>query len=97
MQPKIKETSYDDGFNANRKIPHWTRASYATDINVSKTRRKIYVAVADIEAYNTRTTDVNELRRTAIEEYITNYIALGLDPKIVRFIFRVNDQETQKS
>jgi tryptophanyl-tRNA synthetase len=38
----------------------------------------VYIGVADVEAYNTRNTDMKELRKTAIEEYITNYMALGL-------------------
>lgn len=49
---------------------------------------KIYVAVADIEAYNTRNADMKELRRTAIEEYLTNYIALGLNLKNCDFYFQ---------
>src|SRR3989338_5779419 len=40
---------------------------------------KVYLTVADIEAYNSRNPDMKELERTAIEEYLTNYIALGLD------------------
>lgn len=40
---------------------------------------KIYLAIADLEAYNSRNSDMNELRETAIKEYLTNYVALGLD------------------
>lgn len=42
---------------------------------------QIYIAVADLEAYNSRGLPLKEARKTAIEEYITNYIALGLKEK----------------
>jgi len=40
---------------------------------------KLYIAVADLEAYNTRQKSLKELRKIAIEEYLSNYVALGLD------------------
>ncbi len=49
---------------------------------------KIYLAVADIEAYNTRNSNLSELRNLAITEYLTNYIALGLDIKKCDFYFQ---------
>jgi tryptophanyl-tRNA synthetase len=49
---------------------------------------KIYLAVADIEAYNSRNTNMNELRETAVKEYLTNYVALGLDLKKCDFYFQ---------
>jgi tryptophanyl-tRNA synthetase len=49
---------------------------------------KVYLAVADIEAYNSRNTDMDELRRVAIEEYLTNYVALGLDLDKCDFYFQ---------
>ncbi len=49
---------------------------------------KVYVAVADIEAYNTRSTDVKELRETAVSEYLLNYVAFGLDLKKCDFYFQ---------
>jgi len=49
---------------------------------------RIYIAVADIEAYNSRSTDMAELRKTAIEEYLTNYVALGLDLNKCDFYFQ---------
>lgn len=49
---------------------------------------KIYVAVADIEAYNTRNPNMEELRKIAIEEYLLNYIALGLKPQNCDFYFQ---------
>jgi len=42
---------------------------------------KIYIAVADLEAYNVRGQSLEESRKIAMDEYITNYIALGLKPK----------------
>jgi tryptophanyl-tRNA synthetase len=49
---------------------------------------KVYLAVADIEAYNSRNENLEELHRTAIEEYLTNYIALGLDLNRCDFYFQ---------
>ena len=51
---------------------------------------KIYLCVADIEAYNTRLGDIEELKKIAIEEYLVNYIALGLKPKNLDFYFQSN-------
>ena len=39
----------------------------------------IYIPIADMEAYSARGVDFEESRKLAIDEYITNYIALGLD------------------
>ncbi|KAF5073376.1 MAG: tryptophan--tRNA ligase [Methanobacterium sp.] len=41
---------------------------------------EIHIPIADMESYSARGIDFNEAKRIAIEEYITNYIALGLDP-----------------
>jgi len=49
---------------------------------------RLYVTVADIEAYNTRNPDLAELHKTAVEEYLLNYIALGLEPKNCDFYFQ---------
>jgi len=49
---------------------------------------KIYIAVADLEAYNARGQSLEESRKIAIEEYITNYIALGLDLKNTQIYFQ---------
>ena len=49
---------------------------------------KLYITVADIEAYNTRNPDLEELHKTALEEYLVNYIALGLKPKNIDFYFQ---------
>ena len=49
---------------------------------------KIYLTVADIEAYNSRIPDMKALQKTAMEEYFLNYIALGLDLKKCDFYFQ---------
>lgn len=49
---------------------------------------KIYLAVADIEAYNARDQSFEESRRIAIEEYIANYFALGLKQKNLDLYFQ---------
>ncbi|MEK6978617.1 MAG: tryptophan--tRNA ligase [Candidatus Micrarchaeota archaeon] len=49
---------------------------------------KIYLAVADVEAYNSRNPNMKELRETAIHEYLLNYIALGLKPEKCDFYFQ---------
>jgi len=42
---------------------------------------RIYVAIADIEAYLARNQSLEESRKIALEEYLPNYVALGLDLK----------------
>ncbi len=49
---------------------------------------KLYIAVADLEAYSTRNKDFKEMKETAIKEYLTNYIALGLKPENCDFYFQ---------
>jgi tryptophanyl-tRNA synthetase len=49
---------------------------------------KIYIAVADIEAYNARNQDLETSRKIALEEYIPNYTALGLDLKKADIYFQ---------
>jgi tryptophanyl-tRNA synthetase len=57
---------------------------------------KIYIAVADIEAYNARGQSLEESRIKAIEEYISNYIALGLKPKNCVIYFQSNRSKNAK-
>ncbi len=47
-----------------------------------------YVTAADIEAHLTRNIEREEARRMAIEEYLVNYIALGLEKKNTKFYFQ---------
>jgi tryptophanyl-tRNA synthetase len=49
---------------------------------------RIYIAVADIESYNARGQSLEESRKIAIDQYITNYIALGLKPKNCKIYFQ---------
>ncbi len=49
---------------------------------------ELFIAVADVEAYVTRDMDTDEMRELAIDQYLTNYIALGLDPENVHFYFQ---------
>ena len=59
---------------------------------------KIYIAVADIEAYNARGQSLEESRKIALEEYISNYVALGLDLKKCDVYFQSErSEEASKS
>ncbi len=49
---------------------------------------RLYIAVADLEAYNARGQSLEESRKNAIEDYLLNYIALGLNPKNCDFYFQ---------
>lgn len=49
---------------------------------------KVFICVADIEAYNMRIDDIGKLCEIAINEYLLNYIALGLEPKNCDFYFQ---------
>lgn len=51
---------------------------------------KIYIAVADIEAYNARQQPLETSKKIAIDEYIKNYIALGLKPENCQIYFQSN-------
>ncbi len=44
-----------------------------------KRRAKIYLCVADLEAYSARGLSFEDSRRYAVDEYLANYLALGLD------------------
>ena len=49
---------------------------------------KLYITIADLEAYTTRGKSLEELRKIAVEQYLVNYIALGLKPKNLDFYFQ---------
>lgn len=51
---------------------------------------KIYIAIADLEAYNARGQSLEESRKIAIKEYLANYAALGLDLKKADIYFQSN-------
>ncbi len=57
---------------------------------------KIYLAVADLEAYLTRGKSLEELRKIAIDQYLVNYIALGLKPEKVDFYFQSDRSKDSK-
>jgi len=57
---------------------------------------KVYIAVADIESYNARNQSLEESRKVAIEEYITNYIALGLKPANCEIYFQSSRSKDAK-
>jgi len=49
---------------------------------------KLYIAVADIEAYNARGQSLEDSRKIALEDYVLNYIALGLKPENCEIYFQ---------
>ncbi len=57
---------------------------------------KLYVAVADLEAYNSRKKNLEELKKIAVEEYLLNYIALGLKPKNIDLYFQSDRHKDSK-
>lgn len=57
---------------------------------------KIYIAVADLEAYNARGQSLEDSRKIAIEEYIKNYIALGLKPQNCEIYFQSDRSKDSK-
>lgn len=51
---------------------------------------RTYIAAADIESYLMRGVSLGDAKKTAVEEYLANYIALGLDPDKTTFWFQSN-------
>lgn len=51
---------------------------------------KIFLCSADLEAYTIRGTSLEDAKELAIEEYLTNYIALGLKEKNLTFWFQTD-------
>ncbi len=49
---------------------------------------RLTLTVADIESYATREIPLEDARETAIKEYLTNYIALGIDLDKMDFYFQ---------
>ncbi len=67
-------------------------------IYYQKLGAELFICVADIEAYNMRRQPLEKLRKTAIEEYLLNYIALGLKPRKVNFYFQsARSRDAEKS
>jgi tryptophanyl-tRNA synthetase len=55
----------------------------------------INIAVADIEAFSTRGFTLKETRDLALNQYIINYIALGLKPEQCRIYFQSKNQNVK--
>ncbi|MBN2602706.1 MAG: tryptophan--tRNA ligase [Candidatus Thermoplasmatota archaeon] len=55
----------------------------------------IFIAVADIESYGTRGTSLEETKDLALNEYIMNYIALGLKPERCRIYFQSKHEDVK--
>jgi len=56
---------------------------------------EIAIAVADIEAFATRGSTLEQTRDFALNEYIPNYIALGLKPKNCRIYFQSENNDVK--
>ncbi len=56
---------------------------------------EITIAVADIEAYGTRGLSLEETKKYALNEYIPNYIALGLKPEKCRIYFQSKNEDVK--
>ncbi len=56
----------------------------------------ITVTVADLEALATRGTSLKTGRKTAIEEYVLNYAALGLEPEKTNVYFQSSRPDIQR-
>jgi len=55
----------------------------------------IFIAVADIEAYATRGFTLEQTKDLAISEYITNYVALGMDLTKCHLYFQSKHQDVK--
>lgn len=55
----------------------------------------IFIGVADIEAWGARGVSLEEGRRIALEEYVVNYIALGLKPERCQIYFQSDRKEVK--
>ncbi len=55
----------------------------------------VHIAVADIEAYASRGISLEKAKEIALEEYVPNYIALGLDLKRTEVYFQSRRREVK--
>jgi tryptophanyl-tRNA synthetase len=55
----------------------------------------IFIAVADLESYGTRGYSLEETKNLALNEYILNYIALGLKPDKCRIYYQSKNQDVK--
>lgn len=56
----------------------------------------VTVAVADLESVATRGISLEQGRKVAMEEYVSNYAAMGLDPDKTRIYFQSSRPEVQR-
>jgi|TARA_B100001540_G_scaffold311791_1_gene331798 tryptophanyl-tRNA synthetase len=56
----------------------------------------VTIAVADLEAHATRGLSLEKCRKNALEEYISNYAAMGLDPEKTKIYFQSNRPIVQR-
>jgi len=56
---------------------------------------EIFIAVADLESYGTRGYSLEETKKLALDEYILNYIALGLKPERCRIYYQSKNQDVK--
>jgi len=56
---------------------------------------EIYIPIADLEAYWARGMDFETTKKLAVEEHITNYVALGLNPNKIN-VYLQSKNETVK-
>ena len=59
-------------------------------IYYQKLGAEIYLLSADLEAQLVRNIDEQKARKIALEEYLLNYLALGLKKKNLHFYFQLN-------
>jgi tryptophanyl-tRNA synthetase len=85
---KKKPFAMMTGLMPSGKMHLGHKATAEQMIYYQKIGAELFVCVADIEAYNMRNKPLDELRRIAIEEYLLNYIALGMKPRKVHFYFQ---------
>src|SRR3989344_9488254 len=65
-------------------------------IYYQKLGAKIYLLSADIEAQLTRDLTPEKTRKIAVEEYLLNFLALGLSKKNLEFYFQSNGPKNHK-
>ena len=56
----------------------------------------VSIAGADLESNATRGVSLSEARKVALEEYVSNYAAMGLDPERTQVYFQSRRPVTQK-
>ena len=56
----------------------------------------VTIAVADLEAHATRGLSLEKCRKNALDEYISNYAAMGLDPEKTKIYFQSNRPIVQR-